>query len=242
MDQIKLSFKNTLWFLVPSAVLFLALGVPDLYRSLDNVNGLKANLSIAYYMLLLPNIPFFIASYALFIFLAKGLNRILSVFLSNGLAIVVWFSTLYLSRFLIRLYDIGYTALVLFAIAILALIVFFIRSIYISVYYTPVEVGSMTSEIVKPTSSMHRILNYGLIILIVLFILLLFTYFWQISRNLPPKKNLKLSAVRLRHVSDFSLGAFLATAGGENRSNYLKDTTQKGAGQGVLFLLYLIQA
>src|SRR3989344_6008414 len=39
--------------------------------------------------------------------------------------------------------------------------------------------------------------------------------------NLPPKKNLKLSAVRLRRLSEFSLGEFLAATGGEMRSDYL---------------------
>jgi hypothetical protein len=36
---------------------------------------------------------------------------------------------------------------------------------------------------------------------------------------MPPKKNLKLSAVRLRHLSEFSQGDFLAAAGGEMRSD-----------------------
>ncbi|MDP1689952.1 MAG: hypothetical protein Q8L52_01990, partial [bacterium] len=37
--------------------------------------------------------------------------------------------------------------------------------------------------------------------------------------ELPPKKNLKLSAVRLRRLSEFSRGEFLAAAGGEMRSD-----------------------
>jgi hypothetical protein len=41
---------------------------------------------------------------------------------------------------------------------------------------------------------------------------------------LPPKKNLKLSAVRLRRLSEFSRGDFLAAAGGEMRSDYFKNT------------------
>ena len=41
---------------------------------------------------------------------------------------------------------------------------------------------------------------------------------------MPPKKNLKLSAVRLRRLSEFSRGAFLAAAGGEMRSDYFKNT------------------
>jgi len=41
---------------------------------------------------------------------------------------------------------------------------------------------------------------------------------------LPPKKNLKLSAVRLRRLSEFSRGEFLAAAGGESGSDYLKNT------------------
>ena len=40
---------------------------------------------------------------------------------------------------------------------------------------------------------------------------------------MPPKKNLKLSAVRLRRLSEFSRGEFLAAAGGEMRSNYFKN-------------------
>ena len=39
----------------------------------------------------------------------------------------------------------------------------------------------------------------------------------------PPKKNLKLSAVRLRCLSEFSRGEFLADAGGENGSRYFKN-------------------
>jgi len=42
---------------------------------------------------------------------------------------------------------------------------------------------------------------------------------------MPPKKNLKLSAVRLCRISDFA-GAFLAAAGGEMRSNYFKYSVQ----------------
>jgi len=38
---------------------------------------------------------------------------------------------------------------------------------------------------------------------------------------MPPKKNLKLSAVRLRRLSGFSRGGFLAAAGGESGSDYL---------------------
>jgi len=37
--------------------------------------------------------------------------------------------------------------------------------------------------------------------------------------NLPPKKNLKLSAVRLRCIFRISWGVFLAAYGGEMRSN-----------------------
>jgi hypothetical protein len=36
---------------------------------------------------------------------------------------------------------------------------------------------------------------------------------------LPPKKNLKLSAVRLRRIFRISRGVFLATCGGEMRSD-----------------------
>ncbi len=36
---------------------------------------------------------------------------------------------------------------------------------------------------------------------------------------MPSKKNLKLSAVRLRRLFEFSRGDFLAAAGGEMRSN-----------------------
>ena len=35
---------------------------------------------------------------------------------------------------------------------------------------------------------------------------------------MPPKKNLKLSAVQLRRLSEFSWGDFLAACGGENGS------------------------
>jgi len=44
---------------------------------------------------------------------------------------------------------------------------------------------------------------------------------------LPPKKNLKLSSVRLRRISDFSRGAFLAAAGGENGSHYFNNTREE---------------
>jgi len=40
---------------------------------------------------------------------------------------------------------------------------------------------------------------------------------------MPPKKNLKLSAVRLRRLSEFSRGEFLAAEGGEMRSDYFKN-------------------
>jgi hypothetical protein len=43
---------------------------------------------------------------------------------------------------------------------------------------------------------------------------------------MPPKKNLKLSAVRLCRLSGFSQGDFLAAAGGEMRSDYLQNTAQ----------------
>jgi hypothetical protein len=36
---------------------------------------------------------------------------------------------------------------------------------------------------------------------------------------MPPKKNLKLSAVRLRRLSEFSGGEFIAAAGGESGSD-----------------------
>jgi len=36
---------------------------------------------------------------------------------------------------------------------------------------------------------------------------------------MPPKKNLKLSVVRLRRLSEFSRGEFLAAAGGKMRSD-----------------------
>jgi len=39
------------------------------------------------------------------------------------------------------------------------------------------------------------------------------------SNWLPPKKNLKLSAVRLRRLFEFSRGDFLAPFGGEMRSD-----------------------
>ena len=44
---------------------------------------------------------------------------------------------------------------------------------------------------------------------------------------MPPKKNLKLLAVRLRRIFGLFAGAFLAACGGENRSNYLKNTAPK---------------
>jgi len=39
---------------------------------------------------------------------------------------------------------------------------------------------------------------------------------------MPPKKNLKLLAVRLYHPSEFSQGEFLATCGGESGSDQFK--------------------
>ena len=39
---------------------------------------------------------------------------------------------------------------------------------------------------------------------------------------MPPKKNLKLLAMRLRRLSEFLRGEFLAAAGGEMRSDYFK--------------------
>ncbi|MBI2055848.1 MAG: hypothetical protein HYT37_00495 [Candidatus Sungbacteria bacterium] len=44
---------------------------------------------------------------------------------------------------------------------------------------------------------------------------------------MPPKKNLKLSVVRLHRFSEFSRGNFLAAAGGEMRSNYFKNEAIK---------------
>jgi len=67
--------------------------------------------------------------------------------------------------------------------------------------------------------------------------------------ELSPKKNLKLLSVRLRRLSDFLRVAFLAAAGGEMRSNYLKYSahhvsriTPAAAGASVFltFLLYML--
>jgi len=43
---------------------------------------------------------------------------------------------------------------------------------------------------------------------------------------MPPKKNLKLSAVRRSRDFGILRGAFLAAAGGENRPNYFKNIPQ----------------
>ncbi len=131
MQQLlKLSFKNTLWFLIPSSFIFLIIIALNVHW---NFRGVAAWVVFrdSYYFLLLPNIPFFIASIVLFAFPRDGVDRTTLVFVTNGVAIGVWFLTLYISNFIIHLGDIGFGGILLLAIAILALVVFFIRSIVV---------------------------------------------------------------------------------------------------------------
>src|SRR3989344_6866594 len=50
---------------------------------------------------------------------------------------------------------------------------------------------------------------------------------YLVVKNLPPKKNLKLSSARRSRDFGFSRGAFLAACGGENRPNYFKNRPHK---------------
>lgn len=131
-QNLKLAFKNTLWFLLPSGIIFLIIIALNVYWRFSGVAAWRVLID-SYYFLLLPNIPFFIASLVLFALLGKGSSRIVSVLVSNGVAVVSWGLIFYLSQSIIRLGDIGFGALLILFIAILALITFFIRSLVVKI-------------------------------------------------------------------------------------------------------------
>lgn len=154
MTQVlKLAFKNTLWFLAPSCTIFLVIIALNVYWGFSGV-GARGVLSNGYYFLLVHNIPFFIASFVLFVFLRKGSSRIVSVLVSNGVVVGSWFLIFYLSQFIIRLADIGFGVFLLFAIAILALITFFIRSI--AVRYEFATNTADNAETARPSNGTNK--------------------------------------------------------------------------------------
>lgn len=131
-QNLKLAFKNTLWFLLPSGIIFILIIALNVYWRFRGVAAWRV-LNDGYYFLLLPNIPFFIASLVLFALLSKGSSRIVSVLVSNGVAVGSWFLIFYLSKFIIRLGDVGFGAFLILVIAFLALITFFIRSLAVKI-------------------------------------------------------------------------------------------------------------
>jgi len=55
----------------------------------------------------------------------------------------------------------------------------------------------------------------------------------EFFKNLPPKKNLKLSSARRSRDFGISRGAYLAACGGENRPNYFKNRPHFRKAQGI---------
>ena len=92
-QNLKLAFKNTLWFLLPSGIIFLASFALDFYSGPSGVETRRLLIN-GYYFLLFHNIPFFIASLVLFTFLRKGASRVVSVLVSNGVVVGLWFLVL----------------------------------------------------------------------------------------------------------------------------------------------------
>lgn len=173
IQNLKLASKNTLWFLIPSGIIFLIIIAFNIYWGFSGVSAWRV-FSDSYYFLLLPNIPFFISSLVLFTFLQKGSSRIISVLVSNGVAVGSWFLIFYLSRFVIRLADIGMGGILLFAIAILALIIFFTRSITAKFEFVT---GTGNAGITRPPSGANKSSVYGLVIFIIVAVILLFIFF-----------------------------------------------------------------
>lgn len=115
------AFQNTLWFLVPSGILFLGMFV---------VGGMSTGVFIrAYYLFLLPNIPFFVASYVSFSLFQKNHDPFISILVSNCVLICTWALLFYLSTLFLQLGDINFGIFLLLAIAISAWIIFFLRSL-----------------------------------------------------------------------------------------------------------------
>jgi len=159
-QNIKLAFKNTLWFLVPSGTIFLVSIALNVYWGLSGVEARRLLID-SYYFLLFHNIPFFIASLVLFAFLRKGTSRTVSVLVSNGVAFGSWWLILYLSHFIIRLGDVGVGGLLIVYIAILVLIIFFVRSITAR-YELATDAGN--AEISRSQIIANKLLAYGLTI------------------------------------------------------------------------------
>jgi len=168
-QNLKLAFKNTLWFLLPSGIIFLVIIALNIYWGFSGVAAWRV-LSDGYYFLLLPNIPFFIASIVLFVFLQKNSSRLVSVIVSNGVVIGSYFLTFYLSQFISQLGDIGFGGILLLAIAILALIIFFIRSITARYEFVT---NAENIEITRLPSGTNKFLVYGLVIFIIVSVVLI---------------------------------------------------------------------
>ena len=140
MNKLKLSFKNTLWFLVPS----LAISAYSFFGS----DSFEIGTIFDFY--LIPNIPFFIASYVLYLSLEKKLNKVTAFLISNGVATGIWFLILFLMEMGNRLGHYGMEGLIIFVAAIVALIIFLMRSIFIAGHYAgrvenqiPIEVRAL---------------------------------------------------------------------------------------------------
>lgn len=171
----KRAFKNTLWFLLPSGVIsliFIVLGFIDLLVT-HSVSALSSVPSFVYYFFLIHNIPFFIASIALFTFLQKGYSKTVSILGSNSVAILSWFLTFGLSAYIFKMSDYSIGGLLIFAIAILAEIIFFFRSIHISFENKTTTIAQTNAS--SSPSRARRIPLFGIAVIVsivVIFILI----------------------------------------------------------------------
>jgi hypothetical protein len=143
MDCFLKAFRNTLWFLVPSGLLSFT-GIFATYLmgkysdgfsiSLESFIGYGGgkDLSDVYYLLLLPNIPFFIASF--YLFYAIGEKVVLNSILPKSISIGAfsWMMTIVISPLFIKPNsDIGLGIIYIIGMAIIALIIFLFRAHYL---------------------------------------------------------------------------------------------------------------
>ncbi|GEM_PF-4087255 len=176
-QNFKLAFKNTLWFLLPSGITFLAIIALNVYLGFNGFAAPRAVNNGS--LILVPNIPFFIASLVLFAFLRKGFSRIVSILVSNGVAIVgsllfiPSFPFIFLSEDIYFNIDFDVMFFVLVN-TILALIIFFVRSITAR-YEFAANAGY--AEVTKPQSGANKFYEYGLVMFIsIVFIYLLLAF------------------------------------------------------------------
>lgn len=142
-----LAFKNTLWFLWPSGIVSLLWIVLIFVASLVENGGLSLDLGgfvegfgMFYLFILLPNISFFIASVILLTIRQRGYGKVASILISNIGAVVSWFLVLLLSSLPLSLvmnfgsFFQSYGGMFVMIVALFALFVFFIRSIWITFF------------------------------------------------------------------------------------------------------------